>query len=159
MSEPTIEEIVDTNRLYSAVGGQLLEFQIKNLKALPLVAFGENLENEFTINFDRFSISFVLKGKSDQAPSPEICEAFIVGIKKIIGKFDVEVTINGATVVRGSKYVEPSKDRKRKKSKSKRKKTPTISTSQTPSHRFRPLRQLTFLSFMSTAATVKRLLG
>jgi hypothetical protein len=90
------EEIVDKARLLSLATGKLYDLQILNLKYIPLVVFGEELSNEFHIDFDSKTIVFYLTGKSDYPESEAKIrlEYLIHQVKKFIGNFEVSVVLN-----------------------------------------------------------------
>lgn len=91
------EKVVDTMRLASMATGRLYDVQILNLKCIPLVVFGEELLNEFKIDFDKKNIVFELKGKAD-FPEDETqvrFEHLVQYVQRLMGNFKVQVTLNG----------------------------------------------------------------
>lgn len=91
------EKIVDTMRLASMATGRLYDVQILNLKCIPLVVFGEELLNEFKIDFDKKTILFELTGKAD-FPKEETqvrFEHLVQYVQRLMGNFKVQVSLNG----------------------------------------------------------------
>lgn len=94
--EVDAEKVIDTIRLRSIAEGKLFDVQILNLKAIPLVIFGEDLTNTFQIDFEARKIHFELTGITT-VPSVQFKERLgflIQSVRKIIGNFEVTVLLN-----------------------------------------------------------------
>lgn len=90
------EKIIDTVRLASIANNTIYDIQVVNLKCIPLVIFGEELQNEFKIDCDKRTISFELTGKADY-PEDETklrLEHLVQYVHKILGNYEVSVLMN-----------------------------------------------------------------
>lgn len=97
MDEITMQEkLIDELRLKSIATGQIYDLQLLNLKCIPLVIFGEQLLNEFTIDCEKCTIHFELTGKADYPEDEQKARlGFLVqSVQKILGQYAVTVLLN-----------------------------------------------------------------
>lgn len=97
MEKIVTEDFIDKVRMLSQATGKIYDFQLLNLKSIPLVMFGENLKNEVSVDCDNMVVKFNLTGKCQHKPAEiKVRVAHLVQyVRRLLGsQYKVALVLN-----------------------------------------------------------------